>query len=167
MFDNIKSVPQDISEFVPHDCINSPAPGQAFCTVHCEQVRSLNVPTGLRDFIKFCGASAELYNKEEKSKVRLTLSKIAQKLGSIEGTSSSEAQGVEGFLHTRGMATRENLQELAKGGEQCRKDLGEPVRLRRRIRGILAFISGAVLDAQCIAHTSDLKAHPPCTININ
>ena len=144
MFNNVKSVPQDISDFVPHDCINSPAPGKAFCCAHSEQLRVLGIPTGLKDFIHFCGASTELYNKEGKSKVKLTLANLAKKVGSIEGTSSAEAQGVESFLHTRGMATREKLQELPKGGEDCRKDIGEPIRLRRRIRGILPFISGTV-----------------------
>ena len=66
---------------------------------------------------------------------------LAKKVRAIEGTSSTEAQGVESLLRTEGMATREKLQELP-GGENCRKDIGEPTRLRRRTRGILPFISG-------------------------
>ena len=54
-----------------------------------------------------------------------------------------ESQRIEGFL-TNGMATKDMLQEIPKRNstEECIKDTGDPVRLRRRIRGILAFISG-------------------------
>ena len=141
MFDNAKSVPQDIQDFIPHDCVNSPAPGKAFCSVHCDQLRHLNIPTGLREFISFCGASSDTYDKEGKSKVKQKLSMLAKKVRAVEGTSSTEAQGVVSLLRTDGMATREQLQELP-GGENCRKDIGEPNRLRRRTRGILPFISG-------------------------
>ena len=141
MFDNAKSVPQDIQDFVPHDCVNSPAPGKAFCNAHCDQLRHLNIPTGLREFITFCGASTDTFDSEGKSKVKQTLINLAKKVRAIEGTSSTEAQGVETLLRTEGMATREKLKELP-GGERCRKDVGEPTRLRRRTRGILPFISG-------------------------
>ena len=62
MFDNARAVPQDIQDYIPHDCVNSPAPGKAFCNAHCEQLKALKIPTGLREFITFCGASASTFD---------------------------------------------------------------------------------------------------------
>ena len=43
---------------LPDVCTESPAHGQAFCHEHCEflQQQAPDVPTGLRDFLQFCGA---------------------------------------------------------------------------------------------------------------
>jgi len=143
MFDNIQSVPEDIQQYVPHDCTNAPATNKAFCSAHCSQLEELNVPTGLREFITFCGASSSNFTKEGKSKVKEKLAILAKQVKSVEGTSSVEAQGVSYFLRNRDIANADQLQELPlPGKEDCRKDVGEPLRLRRRSRGLLPFIAG-------------------------
>ena len=68
MFDNIQSVPEDIQDYVPHDCTNAPANGKAFCLAHCSKLEEMGIPTGLREFIQWCGASTVNFNKEGKSK---------------------------------------------------------------------------------------------------
>ena len=146
MFDNIHSVPKEIQDFVPHDCANAPANGKAFCLEHCSQLDEMGVPTGLREFIRYCGASAVNFNKEGKSKVKLELAALAKRVKSVVGTSSAESQGVSNFLRNRDIANKEQLQELPNGDkEDCRKDIGEPLRLRRRSRGLLPFIAGLKL----------------------
>ena len=132
--------------FVPHDCANAPANGKAFCLEHCSQLDEMGVPTGLREFIRYCGASAVNFNKEGKSKVKLELAALAKRVKSVVGTSSAESQGVSNFLRNRDIANKEQLQELPNGDkEDCRKDIGEPLRLRRRSRGLLPFIAGLKL----------------------
>ena len=103
----------------------------------------MGVPTGLREFIRYCGASTVNFNKEGKSKVKLELAALAKRVKSVVGTSSAESQGVSNFLRNRDIANKEQLQELPNGDkEDCRKDIGEPLRLRRRSRGLLPFIAG-------------------------
>ena len=42
---------------LPDVCTEPPAHGQAFCDEHCKflQQQAPDVPTGLRDFLRFCG----------------------------------------------------------------------------------------------------------------
>ena len=42
---------------LPDVCSEPPAHGQAFCGEHCEFLpqQAPDVPTGLRDFLRFCG----------------------------------------------------------------------------------------------------------------
>ena len=41
----------------PSICPLSPMRGQAFCTVHCEMAKSVAIPHGIHDFLKYCGLS--------------------------------------------------------------------------------------------------------------
>ena len=47
---------------LPNVCTAPPGHGKAFCHEHCELLESQapNVPTGLRDFLKYCGTRAIL-----------------------------------------------------------------------------------------------------------
>ena len=36
-------------------CPNGPLPGKAFCAHHCRLAEREGTPTGLRDFLRFCG----------------------------------------------------------------------------------------------------------------
>ena len=38
-------------------CSNGPLPGKAFCLHHCAVVEKEGIPTGLREFLQFCGIS--------------------------------------------------------------------------------------------------------------
>ena len=46
---------------LPDVCTETPAYGQAFCQEHCDFLsqQAPDVPTGLRDFLRFCGAQKE------------------------------------------------------------------------------------------------------------
>ena len=164
MWDNGKSIPADIRDFIPHDCVHEPAPGKAFCKQHAELLEARMIPTGLREFIAYAGASSENYNQQGRSKVRETLAKLSE-AASIEGTTSVESQRIEGFL-TNGMATKDMLQEIpeSNNAEECRKDTGDPVRLRRRIRGILAFISGKTQGLVLIGEQGGWRFTAQCFI---
>ena len=43
---------------LPDVCTNSPVSGKAFCIEHCKYIKDmkLNIPTGLKDFLSYCGA---------------------------------------------------------------------------------------------------------------
>ena len=54
--------PKDVSGFdgklnYISSCSNGPLPGKAFCLHHCAVVEKEGVPTGLREFLQFCGIS--------------------------------------------------------------------------------------------------------------
>ena len=55
--------------------------GQAFCSAHCKELESDGIPTGLRPFIKSCGANPENYSKDEKKKVEEKLKVICKRTG--------------------------------------------------------------------------------------
>ena len=48
---------------LPDVCTASPERNKAICSEHCQLLNrdAPNVPTGLKDFLKFCGASEGLY----------------------------------------------------------------------------------------------------------
>ena len=49
---------------LPDVCTESPIWGRAFCSSHCKFIEENNyahVPTGLREFLKYCGIMAESY----------------------------------------------------------------------------------------------------------
>ena len=54
--------PKDVSGFdgklnYISSCSNGPLPGKAFCLHHCAVVEKEGIPTGLREFLQFCGIS--------------------------------------------------------------------------------------------------------------
>ena len=53
-------VPKEVSGFdgklgYVDTCPNSPLPGKAFCSHHCSLAEREGKPTGLRQFLRFCG----------------------------------------------------------------------------------------------------------------
>ncbi|XP_022102484.1 uncharacterized protein LOC110985613 [Acanthaster planci] len=44
---------------LPDVCTKSPLYGQAFCTEHCEVAKQSSIPTGLADFLKYCGVKGD------------------------------------------------------------------------------------------------------------
>ena len=86
MYDNSAAYPKYIRDVLPQDCTNAPKNGKAFCDEHCEQVEKLDIPTGLRQFIAYCGADSNAYDKIGKGKVKAKLAEIAQKIkGKLKG----------------------------------------------------------------------------------
>ena len=125
MFDNSSIYPKDIREYLPQDCTNSPASGKAFCKEHSSQIELLDIPTGLREFLKYCGADSDAYNKDEKEKVKVKLAEIAARLNNLEvtGSSSAEIQGLEKILKSENIANKVSFQEnINLGSEDCRKE---------------------------------------------
>lgn len=143
MFDNTSSAPKDIRDFLPQDCTNSPVYGKAFCQQHCILIESLNIPTKLRDFISYCKADSYAFNSDEKKKVKAKVTEIAKlfKKQKVKGTSSAESQGLTMMLRNKELMKKENFQ-MVNTEEDCRKNIGEPTKLRPRSRGILAFVTG-------------------------
>ena len=68
-------------KYLPNVCTRAPMTGQAFCSAHCKELESDGIPTGLRPFIKSCGANPENYSKDEKKKVEEKLKVICKRTG--------------------------------------------------------------------------------------
>ena len=47
-------VSDDLKEFIPNVCTNTPSYGKAFCEDHCKFVTDLRYQTNLREFLKSC-----------------------------------------------------------------------------------------------------------------
>ena len=72
---NVKGgVSEDLKEYIPNVCTNSPAYGQAFCKQHCEIVVAMGYQTGLGEFLKSC--AGDHYTKDMQTKVDAVLHKI-------------------------------------------------------------------------------------------
>ena len=86
-----KPTARGLDKFVPHICTKSPLSGQAFCEDHCSVIKQMGFPTGLRPFIKSCGADPVNYTKDEKKKVEAKLKEMCAQ--TISNTSVPEVQG--------------------------------------------------------------------------
>ena len=139
MWDNRTAYPASVTDFVPQVCPSEPEFGSAFCNIHARAVEGLGRPSKLRPFLKSCGTHGQKINKEEKSKIDKVLKEMAFKTKHV-GQSVGVEQGTEHMLRNEKLmnSKKMTLDEV----EDCRKDVGENVRLRRFTRGILAACSG-------------------------
>lgn len=144
MWDNSYAYPEDITKFVPNVCPEEPAHLAAFCKKHCLAVEDQGKPSGLRQFIKSCGANPESYNKDGKSKVQTVLEQMSKINNGKNDLTFADTQGVTYLLRSKEISNKENFEEDIEGDENtnCRKDIGETERLRRRSRGYEAFVTG-------------------------
>jgi hypothetical protein len=51
------------SPHYPKNCTDTPRPGSAFCEDCGQQLEAMGVPTGLRDFLTYCGCNVDNYTK--------------------------------------------------------------------------------------------------------
>ena len=97
MMDVSGGLAEDLSDFIPNTCTESPQYGKAFCSDHCKSVEKLGYPTGLREFIKSCGQDImpENFNKDMQSKVNQRIKDIAKRLEvPFRSQSSTDTQGL-------------------------------------------------------------------------
>ena len=102
---NVKGgVSEDLKNYIPNVCTNSPAYGQAFCKEHCEIISNMGYPTGLRDFLKSCAGEGgeeinpDNYTKTMQEKVDAVLHKICDKIpASSKFKSCIDAQGAPDY----------------------------------------------------------------------
>lgn len=143
MWDCSSAYPSAITEYVPQCCPNEPENGKAFCDSHSQVVEKLGKPSGLRPFLESCGVKGENINKEEKKGVDCILKEMAAKSLVKEpgGRTAGEEQGTERLLRKCSKDVK-NFEVVKNNEEECRKDVGENVRLRRYSRGYLAACSG-------------------------
>ena len=94
------SVSDDLQDYIPNVCTNSPANGLAFCQQHSEIISRLGYPTGLREFLKSCASSdgegidPANYTKSMQQKVDSVLTKICNEIpASAVFKSCADAQG--------------------------------------------------------------------------
>ena len=98
---NVKGgVSEDLKQYIPNVCTNSPAHGQAFCKEHCEIVGHMGYPTDLRDFLKSCAEEGgeiinpDNYTKAMQAKVDAVLHKICNNIpASSKFKTCIDAQG--------------------------------------------------------------------------
>ena len=97
---NVKGgVSEDLKEYIPNVCTNSPAYGQAFCKQHCEIVVAMGYQMGLREFLKSCAGEGDVinpdhYTKDMQTKVDAILHKICDNIAaSSKFKTCVDAQG--------------------------------------------------------------------------
>ena len=143
MWDNRTAYPDTLIKFVPQVCTNEPEFGSGFCSTHARAVERQGRPSKLRPFLKSCGTDGIKVNKEEKNKIEAKLKEIAEqdsKGGKSQGQTAGKEQGTEYMLRNKKLMNIENM--TVDEVEECRKDVGHNVKLRRYTRGLLAACSG-------------------------
>ena len=93
---NVKgNISDDLQEFIPNVCTNSPTSGSAFCVEHCKIISDMGYPTGLREFLKCCAdvsnngeINPDKYTKEMQKKVDTVLQQICNNAPSAAKTMS-------------------------------------------------------------------------------
>jgi hypothetical protein len=93
-----------VDKYVPHVCTKSPMNSKAFCVDHSSVVEKLVLPTGLRPFIKSCGADPANYSKEEKKKVEEKLKKLCGR--EVSKSSVPEVQGTRSLYDNADLQVR-------------------------------------------------------------
>ena len=91
-------VAEDLSDFIPNVCTNSPEYGLAFCREHSEIISDLGYPVELRPFLKSCANKDEIdpdnFTKDMQKRVDETLKEISMKIpASSKFKSCADAQG--------------------------------------------------------------------------
>ena len=153
MWDNKITALQDVQEFVPNVCVESPDHGKAFCQKHCKVIEQLGHPSGLRDFIQSCGADPNQYTKEGLRKVALVLQSLSVlKSANVDDEDTSGgSQGITHLLLNNDIMKKENFalkDDKNDGDDQCSKDVGNRLTLRRRSRGVEVFVTGGGIIRQ-------------------
>ena len=153
MWDNKVPALKDVQEFVPNVCVESTDYGKAFCKKHGTIIEKLGHPSGLRDFIQSCGADPNQYTKEGLKKVASVLQSLSDlKSANVEDEDTSGAsQGTTQLLSNKQIMNKDNLvlyDDNNVGEEQCRKDVGDRLQLRRRSRGVEVFVTGGGIIRQ-------------------
>ena len=142
MWDNRESYPDDILDYVPSVCPESPEYGHAFCNKHVKAANALRVPTHLNSFISFCGANPDSLNKEGRTKMSVVLETMAR-MSKLKDESALDSQGCGYLLRNRNIVTKEILKDTKAGSNNCRKDLGEKCTHKlSRSRGVFCAVSG-------------------------
>ena len=147
MMDIDGGIDEELHEYIPTTCSDSPSPGHAFCQEHCEEVKRLGFPTELKAFLKSCGTVVSAVNPDEYSKemmktVNERIKIISRQLNRKDNIrSATDVQGTSHFLR------RQNLPPSSfelDGDSQvdCNKDTGNKMRLRRWTRGVFVTLSG-------------------------
>ena len=141
-------VSEDLHQYIPNVCTESPAFGQAFCQRHCNIIGSMGYPTELREFLKSCSGDGheevnpDNFTKIMQDRVARVLKKISTDIpDSTKFKSSVDAQGTGYLLRDRNIITKATVQ-MTGDGEDCNKDTGTKVRLRRWSRGVFAIVRG-------------------------
>ena len=153
MWENNFEKLKDIQEFVPNVCSEPPAHGRAFCMKHSEMVENLGHPSGLREFIKKCGADPNSYNKEGLRKVQEVIKSFADSVSAklSDDHTVGDSQGTKALLTNKHIMKRTNFQieeDDEDHDKPCRKDIGDKMQLRRRSRGVEVFVTGGGIIRQ-------------------
>ena len=140
---------EDLQSYIPMISTNSPLSGQAFCKEHCQKVSSLGYPTDLKDFLKSCSSERQIVNPREYSKpMRQRVDEVIHEISEkIEGTvanvkTASEAQGFSYLLRDTAFRRQQNFILAGDNTNECNKDTGSVMKVRRWSRGILAIVRG-------------------------
>ena len=120
MWDNRESYPDDILDYVPSVCPESPEYGHAFCNKHVKAANALRVPTHLNSFISFCGANPDSLNKEGRTKMSVVLETMAR-MSKLKDESALDSQGCGYLLRNRNIATKEMLKDTKAGSNNFEK----------------------------------------------
>lgn len=143
MWEMMHNYPGEIDEYLPNACPEDPAYGKAFCHKHSTTVEELGYPSDLRPFLDKCGANSSAFTKEGQMKVTAVLKQLSKMRPSSVGyKTTADSQGTGHYLRNKELCNKENFTPEGGQNEECRKDIGERLRLRRRSRGIEAVVSG-------------------------
>ena len=72
---------EEIDDFIPTVCNQSPENGNAFCESHIKELHENGFEkTGLREFIRFSGADPDKYSKDTQKKVDEVIKRISKLL---------------------------------------------------------------------------------------
>ena len=147
MMDIDGGINEELHEYIPTTCSDSPLPGHAFCSEHCQEVKQLGYPTELKAFLKSCSDGMSVVNPDEYSKemmktVNDKIKIISRQLkGVAAARSATDVQGTSYLLRKRNLSSA-SFELEGDSQADCNKDTGNKMRLRRWTRGVFVTLSG-------------------------
>jgi K+/H+ antiporter YhaU regulatory subunit KhtT len=110
---------EEIDDFIPTVCNQSPDNGKAFCEGHIKELQEVGFEkTGLREFIRFSGADPDKYSKDSQKKVDEVIKRIS-KLLKKKVKSSVDVQNTAKLLQELQPTTADF--SLTGGADFCNK----------------------------------------------
>ncbi|XP_065896620.1 uncharacterized protein [Dysidea avara] len=126
-------------------CPNEPKFGHAFCEIHCTEAEKSNIPSKLREYLRYCGVLKDPDDDSSPNAEEISKLDNAEKTLSTRSSVSnaSDCQGTASLLASHPELIRELDEENELDAKpECNKDTGAKKKLQKWSRGHFFVVRG-------------------------
>lgn len=129
-------------------CPNPPVTGKAFCEEHCKQADAAQVPTQLKEYLKYCTSTNNgICNHYNIHKSDLIINFLLGLFTDTKSTqqhshTAADCQGTRSILTKFPAIAKPLDEECPETQTTCNKDTGQPRRMQKWTRGVWFCVGG-------------------------